>query len=128
MIRRPPRSTRTDTLFPYTTLFRSEDRADGKERRALRPVAAARIGGITVGVDIIDAEGHRLIGIEGAKLPVDVVVPVGPVLVTEQAAEGEAGLRHVIARAAVDLEGLTAPLIFDLSQIERASREERRCT
>src|SRR3546814_6773135 len=29
MIRRPPRSTRTDTLFPYTTLFRSD---------ALRPV------------------------------------------------------------------------------------------
>src|SRR3546814_16904996 len=25
MIRRPPISTRTDTLFPYTTLFRSED-------------------------------------------------------------------------------------------------------
>src|SRR3546814_6104339 len=27
MIRRPPRSTRTDTLFPYTTLFRSGDQA-----------------------------------------------------------------------------------------------------
>src|SRR3546814_2094248 len=27
MIRRPPRSTRTDTLFPYTTLFRSMERA-----------------------------------------------------------------------------------------------------
>src|SRR3546814_15200958 len=27
MIRRPPRSTRTDTLFPYTTLFRSPDEA-----------------------------------------------------------------------------------------------------
>src|SRR3546814_7653410 len=27
MIRRPPRSTRTDTLFPYTTLFRSRARA-----------------------------------------------------------------------------------------------------
>src|SRR3546814_17517989 len=26
MIRRPPRSTLTDTLFPYTTLFRSQDR------------------------------------------------------------------------------------------------------
>src|SRR3546814_17127358 len=25
MLRRPPRSTRTDTLFPYTTLFRSPD-------------------------------------------------------------------------------------------------------
>src|SRR3546814_6396621 len=31
MLRRPPRSTRTDTLFPYTTLFRSERPA----RRAL---------------------------------------------------------------------------------------------
>src|SRR3546814_19216999 len=30
MIRRPPRSTRTDTLFPYTTLFRSP--VDTKER------------------------------------------------------------------------------------------------
>src|SRR3546814_1303861 len=27
MTRRPPRSTRTDTLFPYTTLFRSEQRS-----------------------------------------------------------------------------------------------------
>src|SRR3546814_2478908 len=27
MLRRPPRSTRTDTLFPYTTLFRSDDTA-----------------------------------------------------------------------------------------------------
>src|SRR3546814_19767351 len=27
MIRRPPRSTRTDTLFPYTTLFRSQEKA-----------------------------------------------------------------------------------------------------
>src|SRR3546814_5194511 len=26
MIRRPPRSTRTDTLFPYTTLFRSNEK------------------------------------------------------------------------------------------------------
>src|SRR3546814_18983741 len=28
-MRLPPRSTRTDTLFPYTTLFRSDDRAAG---------------------------------------------------------------------------------------------------
>src|SRR3546814_14180293 len=28
MIRRPPRSTRTDTLFPYTTLFRSHEKGD----------------------------------------------------------------------------------------------------
>src|SRR3546814_10370665 len=30
MIRRPPRSTRTDTLFPYTTLFRSEKATEGR--------------------------------------------------------------------------------------------------
>src|SRR3546814_3129463 len=33
MIRRPPRSTRTDTLFPYTTLFRSLCRPCGKVGR-----------------------------------------------------------------------------------------------
>src|SRR3546814_5426283 len=32
MIRRPPRSTRTDTLFPYTTLFRSCLRQTRRER------------------------------------------------------------------------------------------------
>src|SRR3546814_17709233 len=32
MIRRPPRSTRTDTLFPHTTLFRSSDKADRGDR------------------------------------------------------------------------------------------------
>src|SRR3546814_11074333 len=31
MIRRPPRSTRTDTLFPYTTLFRSLDEVPAHE-------------------------------------------------------------------------------------------------
>src|SRR3546814_15901657 len=30
MIRRPPRSTRTDTLFPYTTLFRSEGEVEAR--------------------------------------------------------------------------------------------------
>src|SRR3546814_3702608 len=33
MIRRPPRSTRTDTLFPYTTLFRSRPRFSGQGRK-----------------------------------------------------------------------------------------------
>src|SRR3546814_2412996 len=37
MIRRPPRSTRTDTLFPYTTLFRSIQIAD-----RLQTVSASR--------------------------------------------------------------------------------------
>src|SRR3546814_10180229 len=48
MIRRPPRSTRTDTLFPYTTLFRSPRhhphprRAWPQQRAALPLVRAGR--------------------------------------------------------------------------------------
>src|SRR3546814_18937072 len=37
MIRRPPRSTRTDTLFPYTTLFRSPAVPPAARGRALWP-------------------------------------------------------------------------------------------
>src|SRR3546814_7434544 len=36
MIRRPPRSTRTDTLFPYTTLFRSAIADNASRRAAIR--------------------------------------------------------------------------------------------
>src|SRR3546814_2419037 len=36
MIRRPPRSTRTDTLFPYTTLFRSFPNGNDEPSRLLR--------------------------------------------------------------------------------------------
>src|SRR3546814_6508223 len=36
MIRRPPRSTRTDTLFPYTTLFRSQPRLHALSRHRQR--------------------------------------------------------------------------------------------
>src|SRR3546814_6839732 len=48
MIRRPPRSTRTDTLFPYTTLFRSlADDVSSRDRTAGRvgtPKSAAWTG------------------------------------------------------------------------------------
>src|SRR3546814_12195599 len=37
MIRRPPRSTRTDTLFPYTTLFRAAERTRRRRRRPAPP-------------------------------------------------------------------------------------------
>src|SRR3546814_3658114 len=42
MLRRPPRSTRTDTLFPYTTLFRSLDAV---------AVVELVVSGITVGLE-----------------------------------------------------------------------------
>src|SRR3546814_9766742 len=52
MIRRPPRSTRTDTLFPYTTLFRTAGKAyaaggaaDARADRRCRRVSGTRRGG-----------------------------------------------------------------------------------
>src|SRR3546814_7305223 len=51
MQRRPPRSTRTDTLFPYTTLFRSFKRTDVSsqdEVRELVDFAIERFGGLHV--------------------------------------------------------------------------------
>src|SRR3546814_2262164 len=67
MIRRPPRSTRTDTLFPYTTLFRSlvvEDVA-GKQRELelLDDLvhALGAVGELPVRGHGVDAEGvHHL--------------------------------------------------------------------
>src|SRR3546814_666740 len=43
MIRRPPRSTRTDTLFPYTTLFRSGPRLRRGIQTRLRRLAAGKL-------------------------------------------------------------------------------------
>src|SRR3546814_15202788 len=61
MIRRPPRSTRTDTLFPYTTLFRSNRKpviamgraASRSNRRMARPAdrSARQCGQGGCGVD-----------------------------------------------------------------------------
>src|SRR3546814_4471681 len=46
MIRRPPRSTRTDTLFPYTTLFRSHvTHEDPREQGGGRALRAAQLAG-----------------------------------------------------------------------------------
>src|SRR3546814_1083083 len=45
MIRRPPKSTRTDTLFPYTTLFRSSCRR--RKSEALPPPCRRRCPGLS---------------------------------------------------------------------------------
>src|SRR3546814_14343154 len=59
MIRRPPRSTRTDTLFPYTTLFRSEDGTVGDIARGFVDGASvASVGRVADEVDDLFS-GHR---------------------------------------------------------------------
>src|SRR3546814_1668658 len=68
MIRRPPRSTRTDTLFPYTTLFRSKLRqlGPGRQDRARqragdrRPRLAIGRAGRKEEIVAVVFEDHRL--------------------------------------------------------------------
>src|SRR3546814_18778035 len=71
MIRRPPRSTRTDTLFPYTTLFRSlARRFDG---------GLARLGGLSLVAGVAAAEALHALGLDAVRLkwPNDLVVVDG---------------------------------------------------
>src|SRR3546814_4462182 len=67
MIRRPPRSTRTDTLFPYTTLFRSRrlDRRPHPARRVVQRLVPEVIG---IGMVVVHAPG------DVAPVPADVDV------------------------------------------------------
>src|SRR3546814_2008202 len=72
MIRRPTRSTRTDTLFPYTTLFRSTNSAI-KELLKLAPNRATKItNGREEEVDINTILKGDLLRVKpGEKIPVD---------------------------------------------------------
>src|SRR3546814_2934378 len=62
MIRRPPRSTRTDTLFPYTTLFRSDRRLRGarqpRRRRRSQPARHAVPGRLSPAISLCRSEEH----------------------------------------------------------------------
>src|SRR3546814_2532545 len=62
MIRRPPRSTRTDTLFPYTTLFRS-DQDSGRRRLHDEGEALVCVGG--------DDNRNRQTGLQALRLGVE---------------------------------------------------------
>src|SRR3546814_11265794 len=64
MRRRPPRSSRTDTLFPYTTLFRSWPERQGRDGRPVHELSEdrqenARV--LRVPDDAVDAVGEQLV-------------------------------------------------------------------
>src|SRR3546814_8324453 len=83
MIRRPPRSTRTDTLFPYTTLFRSA--AAERDRRL-----AERGGGadaVLVGLEREEVE--RLVLVRAVQ------VEAGDAAEASATAEAQTRLEHV---------------------------------
>src|SRR3546814_1054156 len=72
MIRRPPRSTRTDTLFPYTTLFRSGGRRDQGQR--IVEITFTGVGSVAVERTLriigcrAEAEVDALAGVVGTQI------------------------------------------------------------
>src|SRR3546814_4241439 len=61
MIRRPPRSTRTDTLFPYTTLFRSQRRHQCARHRRQPHAQPETQGVIDARTDALDAGDFKVL-------------------------------------------------------------------
>src|SRR3546814_16291087 len=81
MIRPPPKSTRTDTLFPYTTLFRSDDLATEELHRLDHHLGGQRVRGgaerelVDALVDPALHAGDAVVGVAG-----DDAAPRGPLL------------------------------------------------
>src|SRR3546814_17585728 len=100
MIRRPPRSTRTDTLFPYTTLFRSLINAQGRyfvdDREALRTDVESLKQTI---VEVAGDDRERTVLIRAdARTPWQAVI-------TAYDALGQLGFRRIANRSEARREG-----------------------
>src|SRR3546814_3857021 len=72
MRRRPPRSTRTDTLFPYTTLFRSLLLGVGVEQQGVGG-GRALVGAGDHGVAAAHGDAGAVVGVPGEGVEHDVV-------------------------------------------------------
>src|SRR3546814_7853769 len=113
MRRRPPRSTRTDTLFPYTTLFRSDARrillhdgerrwryervpayqaehagADGSGDQVAAPMPGRIVLVRVAGGDSV-AQGQELLVMEAMKMELSLKAPRDGVVAQVRTAEGE---------------------------------------
>src|SRR3546814_2787219 len=94
MIRRPPRSTRTDTLFPYTTLFRSQTRSPAT------PVIKALVHNDSEGFYSAETESRRR-----AHAP-----PSGrfaAIVVSSEKPEAAQETARLIGKAAPKMEGMS---------------------
>src|SRR3546814_20195798 len=107
MIRRPPRSTRTDTLFPYTTLFRSHSRFRCTAQKMLiddvgctsrtgltQPRCSAFRNDFDDGPLAVGAPGLR----EGADLPRGRKPPLPDVVTADAVRSEQRSVGHACAR------------------------------
>src|SRR3546814_18140688 len=97
MIRRPPRSTRTDTLFPYTTLFRSPEAivvggpGAARPRRERHEIGEHAAFGVLVRKDVVEVDALVIIEQRGIGGP---------------AVHMPRQLEHVVAVARIDRKGV----------------------
>src|SRR3546814_16079482 len=117
MIRRPPRSTRTDTLFPYTTLFRSP-RMTGRAQRVRLGDVVARLG-VGEDADVDAIEGARRFAPQPVQLLALALLVAAASAVA--APVGRVGLDDHRAAAAVD-----RPTFAVVYTLRRLRSEERR--
>src|SRR3546814_15861936 len=87
MLRRPPRSTRTDTLFPYTTLFRSPQRRP--RPRSSQPLG--KCGGCDNARDAVAIECEQISLISGEQ-------PISPPCLTQAEQESVARIARTLGR------------------------------
>src|SRR3546814_16164741 len=109
MIRRPPSSTRTDTLFPYTTLFRSEvgaRPAGTPEEARARDWAVAKLK--SLGFKNVHVEDYRMpVWVRGAE-PAEVVAPLPQKLIVTELGGSGAKLAACITAEVVRFENTDA--------------------
>src|SRR3546814_9865018 len=100
MIRRPPRSTRTDTLFPYTTLFRSGLLARGEDRGGwVRALHAREVAGHAAAIAGSGLTARRTVVAADRQQP---VLTGGVLLLQNLGSDGEVAVRvEQVARAGV---------------------------
>src|SRR3546814_6030257 len=114
MRRRPPRSTRTDTLFPYTTLFRSEIGDVVIAVRREEPAWHAAVGAFA-GVEAAVGERHVVVDHAAAVTAGDAQVPV--------VAEGMLDAHAAVGR--LDADRLLPRLVAQHARGVRAGRQRR---
>src|SRR3546814_8153542 len=110
MIRRPPRSTRTDPLFPYTTLFRSLKQVIVAVRAAADALAKKVASGTA-----IDAAA-RAAGLEAST-----ITDVEKQDYTKSASAGAADAAFAAAQGAV-VGPVQTPLGFAIARVEKITR------
>src|SRR3546814_16282927 len=88
MIRRPPRSTRTDTLFPYTTLFRSGAAGSVAGDGAILSPMPGKIIAVDVAAGDAVTKGQRLLTLEAMKMEHTLTAPFDGIVAELNASPG----------------------------------------